>query len=139
MQIKKYLYSDDKNLVKLKQISDKSGSKTIKETFAYLRFIFYHSKKENLLSEYIPQIAYYVATKSKKAIRIIDIAIVGEYQNRGIGSRLINRLVKIARAENKEKITLRTSTEETAFMFYQKLGFVETGLKGNDIEMELNL
>lgn len=139
MQIKTYEHSKDEKLSELKKISDKCDSKTIKETFAYLRFIFYHSKKENLLSEYIPQIAYYVATKSKRAIRIIDIAIVKEYQKRGIGTYLINRIRSIALKNKKEKITLRTSSEETAFMFYQKLGFKEVGMKGNDIEMELTL
>lgn len=139
MQIKTYRYSNDEKLVELKKISDKCGSETIKKTFDYLRFIFYHSKKENIISEYIPQVAYYVATLSKKSIRIIDIALVEEHQKKGIGRYLINRIIEIAKKNKKEKITLRTSSEETAFMFYQKLGFKEVGMKGNDIEMELIL
>lgn len=139
MQIKKFDYSKDKKFTQLREIANKCGSKTIKETFGYLSFIFYHTEKEKLISEYIPMVAYYVFKLNKSYIRLIDIAISEEHQKKGIGRCLINRIIEIAKKNKKEKITLRTSSEETAFMFYQKLGFKEVGMKGNDIEMELIL
>lgn len=135
MELCKFEYNEN-SIKQLKSICDKCESPAIKRTFDYLRILFYFSK-DKIISEFIPDVAYYVATFSRNKIRIVDIAISKEYQRKGLGTILINRIKAIAKAKGINKITLRTSSEETAFMFYQKLGFNEVCMNGNDIEMEL--
>lgn len=135
MELFTFVYSD-RGIKQLKQICDSSGSPALKRTFDYLRILFYFSK-DRVVSEYIPNVAYYVATVSKNKVRLVDIAVSSEFQKKGIGTQLINRIKEIAKAKGVKKITLRTSSDETAFMFYHKQGFVDVGMNGNDIEMEL--
>lgn len=135
MELLKFEYSN-RNMRQLKQICDKAGSPALKRTFEYLRILFYFNR-DKVVSEFIPDIAYYVASVSKNQVRLVDIAVNQAYQKRGIGTQLINRIKEIAKAKGVNRITLRTSSEETAFMFYQKQGFREVGMNENDIEMEL--
>lgn len=139
MIVKSFDYNQDKKLIELKKINDKCGSKKLKKTFEYLRLIFYHSPKEKIISEIIPNVAYYVATINQKNIRLIDIAVNKEYQKRGIGKFLLNRIKQVAKYKGLNKITLRTSMEEKAFLFWLSQGFIETGVSEEDIEMELTL
>lgn len=135
MEFVPFVYEKDKNLKTLKKISDKCGSRSAKSCFNYLRMIFYH-KRDRIISEYIDGVAYYVACLLKDKIRLIEIAVSEEWQRKGIGKKIINRLKAFARANGITKITLRTSSDETSFMFYQKLGFYDVGMSKNDIEME---
>lgn len=141
LQIKKFNYSNDVKLLKLKNIAFASDSKAIKDSFSYLGCIFMWNKEtpHKIVAEVIPDVAYYVATIGKTKIRLVDIAIVKKYQKKGIGSFLINRLKAKAKQLKLQKISLRTSSEETAFMFYQKMGFHPIGMNGKDIEMEIIL
>lgn len=139
MKVKIFNYDQDKKLIELKKINDKCGSKKLKKTFGYLSFLFYRTDNKKIISEYIPNIAYYVLIINKTHIRLIDIAVTKEYQKRGIGKLLLNRIKQIAKYKGLNKITLRTSMEETAFLFWLSQGFIETGVNDEDIEMELNL
>lgn len=138
MELKKFNYLEDRNLVELKKICKKSGSKALNKTFEYLRVLFYFNR-DKVVSEFIPDVAYYVAQVGKDKIRLVDLGVSLEQQRKGIGSLLIKRVVDLAKSKGLKKITLRTSSEETAFMFYQKLGFKDVGLNKNDIEMELRI
>lgn len=137
--LKDFVYEQDRKLQSLKSICLKTGSPALKKTFEYLRILFYFTKPEKIIAKYIPEVAYIVATISKQKIRIIDLGVVKDFQHKGIGGKLVNLVIEQASHLGIDKITLRTSSEETAFMFYQKLGFKETGLNGDDIEMEKNL
>lgn len=139
MELIRFAYNEDRNLTKLKEICKKSGSNALKRSFEYLRIVFYHSNPNKVISEYVPNVVYYVATIGKNKIRLVDIGVNKEYQRKGIGRKIIERLKLLAKSKGIQKITLRTSSEETAFMFYQKIGFVEVGMNGNDIEMELKI
>lgn len=132
-------YSKDRNLTALKQICVRTDSIALKKTFEYLRILFYFTKPEKIIAKYIPELAYVVATISKKHIRIVDIGVVKESQHKGIRKMLVEHIISQANHLKIDKITLRTSSEETAFMFYEKLGFNVTGMTGNDLEMELKL
>lgn len=139
IKIEDFKYSEDKNLSQLKNICVKTDSLALKKTFEYLRILFYFTKPEKIIAKIIPNVAYIVATIAKKHIRIVDLGVVKVYQHKGIGRLLINHIIEHAKCLNVDKITLRTSSEETAFMFYEKLGFKATGMIKEDIEMELKL
>lgn len=139
IKIKDFKYSEDINLSQLKNICVKTDSLALKKTFEYLRILFYFTKPEKIIAKIIPNVAYIVATIAKKHIRIVDLGVVKVYQHKGIGRLLINHIIEQAKCLNVDKITLRTSSEETAFMFYEKLGFKATGMIKEDIEMELKL
>lgn len=136
MEIKQFKYVEDRNLKALKQICVKTGSKALKKTFEYLRILFYFTNPEKVIAEYIPDTAYYVATANREHLRIVDIGVAKDYQQRGIGKSLLKRIYAHARHRKLNKITLRTSSEETAFMFYEKQGFKIVGTTGEDLEME---
>lgn len=139
IKIEDFKYSEDINLSQLKNICVKTDSLALKKTFEYLRILFYFTKPEKIIAKIIPNVAYIVATIAKKHIRIVDLGVVKVYQHKGIGRLLINHIIEQAKCLNVDKITLRTSSEETAFMFYEKLGFKATGMIKEDIEMELKL
>ena len=138
MEFVPFVYEQDRNLHRLKQISKNCGSVAAKKSFEYLRIMFYHNVNK-VFSEYVDGVAYYVCCLMKNKIRVIEIAVSEQYQRKGIGTKMIERIKKVAEAKGINKITLRTSSDETAFMFYQKLGFKDVGMNGNDIEMELCL
>jgi GNAT superfamily N-acetyltransferase len=137
--LKLFSYQEDKKLESLKVICRKTGSARLKQTFEYLRFLFYRSEPNKIISEFIPETAYYVATICKNHIRLVDIGVTQENQKKGIGKYLLNRVIMIASKLGKSKVTLRTSQYETSYIFYQKFGFQIVGAKGEDLEMELIL
>lgn len=49
------------------------------------------------------------------------------------------RIKGICRENGLEKITFRTSKEESAINFYRKMGGVVVGEKGNDWEVEIKV
>jgi len=73
--------------------------------------------------------------RSASEIRLIDIALLNEHQNRGIGSGLINDLIAEANAAD---LPLRLSVlrGNPAKRLYERLGFVAGGFDGMYFEME---
>ena len=53
------------------------------------------------------------------------VAVLPEFQNQGIGTKLIESL--IAKAQAKSIKTLRLKSRINAIKFYQKIGFIEQG------------
>jgi ribosomal protein S18 acetylase RimI-like enzyme len=64
-----------------------------------------------------------------------DIALLTEYRNAGIGSRLIHDLMKEAAAAGKS-ITLHVVVTSPAVRLYERLGFRRTGPDGAYLEMK---
>lgn len=60
---------------------------------------------------------------SPKLGSISYVAVLPEFQNQGIGTKLIKKL--IAKAQQKNLTTLRLMSRINAIKFYQKLGFSE--------------
>ncbi|MBE0650421.1 MAG: GNAT family N-acetyltransferase [Bacteroidales bacterium] len=62
--------------------------------------------------------------KYSKALRIYSIAILPEYQNKGVGSFLIKHVFELANKLNYERIILEASASNTKLvMWYQAQGF----------------
>jgi ribosomal protein S18 acetylase RimI-like enzyme len=76
----------------------------------------------------------YVARKDDD-IRIIDIALLPEYCNRGIGSRLIRALQSEAAAAGKP-LSIHVERFNPALRLYQRLGFRQSEDKGVYLFME---
>jgi ribosomal protein S18 acetylase RimI-like enzyme len=59
-----------------------------------------------------------------KQIRLLDIAIVPEFQNRGVGSQLLRQLMVEAKQANKVLRHMVFVLNDNAHRFYERLGFV---------------
>lgn len=73
--------------------------------------------------------------RGEAAIVLRDIAVLTEYRNAGIGSRLIQDLMNEATAANKP-ITLHVVAFSPAVRLYERLGFRRTGPEGAYLEMK---
>jgi ribosomal protein S18 acetylase RimI-like enzyme len=62
---------------------------------------------------------------SKELGSIAYVAVLTEFQNQGIGTRLVEKLIEVAAEQNLP--TLRVMTRTSALKFYQRLGFVAEG------------
>src|SRR5215204_1804138 len=66
--------------------------------------------------------------RTEAAIRLIDIALLTEYRNAGIGSRLIKHLIKES-TDSRRPLKLRVRSASSAMRLYERLGFC---MSGND-------
>lgn len=64
-----------------------------------------------------------------ESLEIERIYIKGEFQKHGLGKYLLNKSIEIAMEHNKKKIWLGVwEKNENAIAFYEKMGFVQTGV-----------
>jgi ribosomal protein S18 acetylase RimI-like enzyme len=68
-------------------------------------------------------------------LNIMDIALLPEYQNRGIGTALIRAVMDEARASSRS-VQLHVETFNRARHLYERLGFSSTQVDGVHIRME---
>jgi GNAT superfamily N-acetyltransferase len=73
--------------------------------------------------------------RGEATIVLRDIALLTEYRNAGIGSRLIQDLMNEATAANKP-ITLHVVAFSPAVRLYERLGFRQSGPAGAYLEMQ---
>jgi ribosomal protein S18 acetylase RimI-like enzyme len=76
-----------------------------------------------------------LVNRGEAEIVLNDIALLTEYRNAGIGSRLIKDLIKEAGAASKP-IMLHVVASSPAVGLYERLGFVRTGADGVYLEMK---
>ena len=58
-----------------------------------------------------------------KQIRLLDIAIIPEFQNRGVGTKLLHQLMAEATESNKVLRHMVFVLNDNAYRFYERLGF----------------
>ena len=73
--------------------------------------------------------------RNEAGILLHDIALLKEFRNAGIGSRLIHDLMNEATAAGKA-ITLHVFAMSPAVRVYERLGFVKTGSDAAYLEMK---
>lgn len=115
------------------------GSPTMKCTWSYLRVSDKFCKR--VLSEVSEDgTAFYYATLSKAHARLIGIAVNSSEQRKGIGKKVLFRLLSQLKSLGLYKLTLRTSSHEDAQFFWLFVGAVIVGYdpKSEDYEMEIN-
>jgi len=76
-----------------------------------------------------------LAGREGGAMRLIDIALLGEFRNLGIGGELIRRLIVKCREES-IALRLQVLRGNPALRLYNRLGFIETGADPVYIQME---
>lgn len=63
---------------------------------------------------------------------MMNVAVTGAYRRRGIGEELVNALVEELKALESHSLTLEVRASNVpAIGLYEKLGFVQTGLRKN--------
>ena len=76
-----------------------------------------------------------LVNRNETEIRLADIAILPEYRDRGIGSFLLQNLIREATQAGKP-IRLQVIQFNRATLLYQRLGFVKVGDNGTHFLME---
>lgn len=76
--------------------------------------------------------------RSDEEIRLLDIAILREFQNRGAGTILLGRLIEEAKATGKRLRHMVFVLNNNAHRFYERLGFIEIDDVGGYKHMEWN-
>jgi L-amino acid N-acyltransferase YncA len=67
----------------------------------------------------------------------LGMGIVKPHRGKGIGSRMMEEVIKQARANGMEKICLEVYSHNTAgIALYKKFGFAEEGLKIKEVKMD---
>jgi ribosomal protein S18 acetylase RimI-like enzyme len=67
-----------------------------------------------------------IVNRTKKEVRLVDIAVLPEYRNRGLGAALINDLMAECQASRKP-LRLQVAKGNRAARLYERLGFLTTG------------
>jgi ribosomal protein S18 acetylase RimI-like enzyme len=75
-----------------------------------------------------------MVNRSQHEILLVDVALLPEYRNRGIGSSLISGLMKEASRDGKS-IRLHVDRFNFALRWYQRLGFQALGESEVYVEM----
>jgi ribosomal-protein-alanine N-acetyltransferase len=71
-------------------------------------------------------IGYLIFREIEPEIEIFKIGVKKKYQRKGVGTKLIQKLIEIAREKNISKIFLEVKASNlSAYNFYKKLGFKE--------------
>lgn len=84
--------------------------------------------------------ARYATSKPGDQIAEFAVTVADEWQGRGVGTRLANRLIDAARANGITGLTAITLWENgAAIALLHRLGFLRTGYDGDALEYELAL
>ncbi|AEH23468.1 ribosomal-protein-alanine acetyltransferase [Thermodesulfobacterium geofontis OPF15] len=71
-------------------------------------------------------IGYLIFREIEPEIEILKIGVRKEYQRKGVGTKLMQKLIEIAKEKNISKIFLEVKASNlSAYNFYKKLGFKE--------------
>src|SRR5262249_22081724 len=76
-----------------------------------------------------------VVDRGEAAITLVDIALLAERRNAGIGTALVQGL-QIEAAATGKPVRLQVLTSSRAVRLYERLGFAAVGVGGVDFAME---
>lgn len=75
-------------------------------------------------------IGYAIMMPALDEVELLDISIAAEYQGRGLGSDLLQRMMELARSINMQRMFLEVRPSNVAALaLYSKHGFREIGLR----------
>lgn len=124
------------NEQKFVEICKASGSKSVRESSAYLRRA-YHDNPDKMYCEIHDGVACFAGTICKKHFRLLEIAVREEEQGNGYGTLMLNRIKRLCIREGLTKITFRANANEPAVDWYLKHGGIVIGKKQDDYCMEI--
>ena len=119
------------------------GEPAQKETFLRSQFAAQHEHYQRyfpnadfwiILAGSEPIGRYYV-DQGVEEVRVIDIALLPEERNRGVGTQLMRGALRIA-AELQAPARLRVQPHSDAVRLYERLGFVAIADEGVNLHME---
>ena len=108
-----------------------------KQSCSYIELMQHRLPKEKVLCERWDSSGFFFATKSKNHARLIEIAVHKDFKGKGLGKKLLYRLLTRCKMEGIFKLTFRTPIHEKAIGFWLHIGATIVGLKEDDYEMEL--
>lgn len=130
----------------VKDICYNCGSKTAKKSYSFFKRMEYLTggkALEKVLCSvwYLDGVpaAFFYANKSRSHVRLIEIAVKKDLQGKGIGRKILFRLLSLMKEHGMDTLTFRTPINEQAQFFWLKMGARITGMKGDDYEMELKI
>jgi ribosomal protein S18 acetylase RimI-like enzyme len=95
----------------------------------------YPSAEESIIIQGDLPVGTMMISRHSGEIRLVDIAVVSEYRNRGIGGALIGALIAEATG-SATVLRLNVLQGSPAIHLYERLGFVVTGRDSMYLEME---
>lgn len=87
---------------------------------------FPNASHDIILFERYPAGRLYVA-HNEQEIRLLDITLLPDYRNKGIGSTVLNKLINKAQQQQKPLSHTVIKFNQAAIRLYQRLGFVIQG------------
>lgn len=121
-----------------KDICYDCGSPVSKAAYNYFRAAI-HNSPGKVWSEMYGDQALYFATAARDHARLIEIAVRTPYQGRGIGKKVLFRLLSRMKQAGLHKLTFRTPIAEEAQRFWLHMGARIIDVKQDDYEMELTI
>jgi len=82
-----------------------------------------NARYQVILVDGVPAGRIWIGTDDKQ-IRLLDIALLQQFQNRGVGSHLLRQLIAEASEAKKPLRHMVFMLNDNAFRFYERLGFV---------------
>ena len=120
----------------VREIARNCGSKAVTGSLSYIEIPFI---QKNLYCEIFDDVAFFAGTFQKKHFRLYETAVKQECQRSGYGRAMIKRIQMLCQERGLDKITLRTSKEESAINFYRKVGGTVVGEKDGDWEVVIKV
>lgn len=91
------------------------------------------------MCEIFDDVGFFAGTMCRKHFRLYELAVKEGAHGGGYGTAMIMRIKQLCQKHGAEKITLRTSKDESAIEFYKKIGGTIVGVKDNDFEVEIRV
>ena len=82
-----------------------------------------NARYEMILVDGVPAGRIWIGVDDKQ-IRLLDIALLQQFQNRGVGTHLLRQLIAEANEAKKPLRHMVFMLNDNAFRFYERLGFV---------------
>lgn len=113
-----------------------------KETFIMLQFkaqsrqyeVNYPHANNSIILFADALVGRMIVARTEAAILLVDISLLAEYRNAGIGTRLIQNLLKEAAVAGRP-VRLHVFSSSPAVRLYERLGFSRIGDEGTYLEM----
>ena len=125
------------------ELSRTNWSEQQKQQFALMQFLAQKTGYEKKFPNGLEQIIYFkkipigrlYINETENSIHIIDISLLPQYQNKGIGTFLLHQLINTARRSHRS-ITLQVIKTNHAKNLYARAGFVTISNDGARDYME---
>jgi len=97
----------------------------------------YPTAGESIILEGAVPVGSTIVFRGQTEIRLVDLSLLPQHRNRGIGSQLIAGLIAEA-AQSGVRLRLMVVSDNPAMRLYRRLGFVPIGERYPYVEMEYN-